>query len=202
MIISRKDSGTTAIKTPAAAAGKSSLSQEQVLELARQAMLIEDYFRQPQDIEWAIDRAGKIFILQARPLRIASVVKPEAAGIRPEVGYAEACQASSSTAPPGQAILMKGGGQVVQKGSGAGKVFIFKHIDGLESFSRGDILVARNDSSDFIRVMPYASAIITDTGFPYKSYGFIVQGIQGARICQRRQRNAGTKARAGDYGSL
>ncbi|MGD0282370.1 MAG: PEP/pyruvate-binding domain-containing protein [Dissulfurispiraceae bacterium] len=164
MILSREDSGTTAIKTPADRAGKSSLSEDQVLELARQAMLIENYFRQPQDIEWAIDRAGKIFILQARPLRIASSVRPESPGISPEVGYAEARQASSSPAPGGQAILMKARGQVVQKGAGAGKVFIFKHIGGLESFSRGDILVARNDSSDFIRVMPYASAIITDTG--------------------------------------
>ena len=149
MIVGREEGGVTQIQTSVAMTGQSSLPEEQVLGLARQAMLIENYFRQPQDIEWAIDRYGKIFILQARPLRIASSAKR---------------QASSALATDGTNILMKARGNVVQKGVGAGRVFIFKHADGLQEFSRGDVLVARNDSSDFIRVMPYASAIITDTG--------------------------------------
>ncbi len=157
MIVGLEDGGVTLIDTSEAMTGQSSLPVERALELARQAMLIENYFRRPQDIEWAIDRDGKIFILQARPLRIASGVKSEAAS-------ADALPALSAPAADGANILMKARGNVVQKGAGAGRVFIFKHADGLEKFSRGDVLVARNDSSDFIRVMPYASAIITDTG--------------------------------------
>ncbi len=157
MIVGLEDGGVTLIDTSEAMTGQSSLPVERALELARQAMLIENYFRRPQDIEWAIDRDGKIFILQARPLRIASGVKSEAAS-------ADALPALSAPAADGANILMKARGNVVQKGVGAGRVFIFKRADGLELFSRGDVLVARNDSSDFIRVMPFASAIITDTG--------------------------------------
>ncbi len=157
MAVGREAGGVSEIQTSTAMAGQSSLTEELVLGLAKQAMRIENYFRMPQDIEWAIDRDGKIFILQARPLRIES-------GFKPEAGYAEARQVSGDLAAAGVNILMTARGNVVQKGAGAGRVFIFKHADGLQEFSRGDVLVARNDSSDFIRVMPYASAIITDTG--------------------------------------
>lgn len=152
MIVGLDTGGVTAVKTPAAESGKISLTDEQALELAGQAMLIENYFRQPQDIEWAIDKDGRIFILQARPLGSAAPQKAR----DPQSG-------SGRRSAPGE-ILMKIRGHVVQKGVGAGRVFIYKHPDGLDNFARGDILVARNDSSDFIRVMPYASAIITDTG--------------------------------------
>ncbi len=149
MVVGSEEGGVTQIQTSAAMAWQSSLQEEQALELARQAMLIENYFRQPQDIEWAIDRDGKIFVLQARPLKIAAGDKES-----PKLLFSH----------DGTNILMKARGNVVQKGVGAGRVFIFKRADGLELFSRGDVLVARNDSSDFIRVMPFASAIITDTG--------------------------------------
>ena len=149
MIVGREEGGVTEMPTSAAMTGQSSLSEEQAVRLARQAMLIENHFRQPQDIEWAIDRDGEIFILQARPLKIAAGEKENS---------------KLSFSHDGTNILMKVRGNVVQKGVGAGSVFIFKHADGLDKFSRGDVLVARNDSSDFIRVMPYASAIITDTG--------------------------------------
>ena len=149
MIVGREGGGVTRIQTSGAMTGQGSLQEEQVVRLARQAMLIENYFRQPQDIEWAIDRDGKIFILQARPLKIAAGDK----------GSSKLLFSHDDTN-----VLMKARGNVVQKGVGAGRVFIFKNADGLQEFSRGDVLVARNDSSDFIRVMPYASAIITDTG--------------------------------------
>jgi pyruvate,water dikinase len=149
MIVGREGGGVTEIQSPAGMTWQSSLPAEQAMELAKQAMLIETYFRQPQDIEWAIDRDGKIFILQARPLRITAGDKES-----PKLSFSH----------EGTIVLMKAKGNVVKKGVGAGRVFIFKHADGLDKFSRGDVLVARNDSSDFIHVMPYASAIITDTG--------------------------------------
>ncbi|MBF0505318.1 MAG: hypothetical protein HQL09_00630 [Nitrospirae bacterium] len=151
MVVSREGGGITTAGVPDAMAGKSSLSSEQALELGRQAEDIENYFRQPQDIEWAIDKQGKIFILQARPLRIAaSGVESQTSGVGGQISS--------------YSILMTAKGQVVQKGVGAGRVFIFKHRDGMDKFLRGDVLVAKNDSSDFIRLMPYASAMITDTG--------------------------------------
>ena len=87
--------------------------------------------------------------LQARPLRVSEEALPR-------------LRATDSLlkAP----VLLKAKGLVVQAGAGAGKVFLLRHMDDLAHFPRGAVLVAHNDSSNFIRVMPFASAIITDVG--------------------------------------
>ncbi|MEJ2695497.1 MAG: PEP/pyruvate-binding domain-containing protein [Candidatus Sulfobium sp.] len=152
MIVNRTGGGTERIATPADRAGRPCLTPEQVKELAGVAMLIEKHFRKPQDIEWAIDSGGRIFILQARPLRIQ-----------------EEATARTVHAPrperPGP-VLIKDRGVVVQKGTGGGTVFIVRNPGELEHFPKGSVLVAKHDSSDFVRVMPFVSAIITDTGTP------------------------------------
>ncbi|MCL5236465.1 MAG: PEP-utilizing enzyme [Nitrospirae bacterium] len=151
MVISREGGGISTVKVPAEMEMRSALTNEQTVELADQALRIEHYFRKPQDIEWAIDRGGRVFILQSRPLRttVNSAVRPAAVLSSPEAH-----------------ILMRAPGTAVQKGAGAGRTFILRHMDELGSFPKGAVLIARNDSSDFIRVMPYASAIITDIGTP------------------------------------
>lgn len=150
MEIKNKAGGTEKVHTPDAMIMKPCLTEEQAVELSRQAISIERHFRKPQDIEWAIDRNGRIFILQSRPLRI---------------------QEKLSRIPPSSndynyRALMKNKGIVVQKGIAAGRVFILRHMEELDNFPKGSILVARQDSSNFIRVMPHVSAIITDTGTP------------------------------------
>ncbi len=135
--------------------GKSSLTDEQVLELAGQVLLIEKYFRKPVDVEWAIDRNGTIFILQARPLRVIA---------KNEKRIAEKQGGPAGLKPLN--ALMQNKGTVIQKGAGAGRVFVLQRMEDLENFPEGAVLVARNDSSEFIRAIPYASAIITDIGTP------------------------------------
>ena len=55
---------------------------------------------------------------------------------------------------------------MVQAGAGTGKVFLLHHMDDLDHFPHGAVLVAHSDSSNFVRIMPFASAIITDLGTP------------------------------------
>jgi pyruvate,water dikinase len=151
MITGRDNGGTERADTPDDLRERFSLTEEQAVELTRQAVLIERHFRRPQDIEWSIDRHGRIFILQSRPLRI----QEEEGNI-----------AEKSSPAADEKILTKIHGILVQRGAGAGRFFILKKMDDLDNFPRGAVLVARNDSSDFIRIMPYVSAIITDTGTP------------------------------------
>ena len=54
---------------------QASISDEQALELARYALRLEEHFQGPQDIEWSIDKAGKIYILQSRPLQQMTVTE-------------------------------------------------------------------------------------------------------------------------------
>jgi pyruvate, water dikinase len=151
MVMGMKQGGVTAVATPEEKRTRSSLDPGQVAELARLALLIEKHFRRPQDIEWAIDSQGRPFILQARPLRLS--------------GDDTRTRAADPGAPDAK-VLAKNSGLAVQNGAAAGKVFILKNINELDSIPKGAILVARHDSSHFVRVMTDVSAIVTDTGTP------------------------------------
>ena len=128
-----------------------SLLPGQVAELARLALRVENHFRRPQDIEWAIDGQGCIVLLQTRPLRSI------------EDG---ASHVDKDPVDPARPVIAKDLGVAVQKGAAAGKVFVLKNERELDSIPRGAILVARRDSSHFVRVMTEVSAIITDAGSP------------------------------------
>ena len=151
MTVNSADGGTLLIDTPEELKGKSSLTPEQINELALQAMSIEKHFGKPQDIEWAIDKNGKVFILQSRQMR---------------TGGDKRDSLSRDQAADTKTVLMEGKGIVVQKGVAAGRVFIVNTIDEMRHFPKGAVLVAKYDSSNFVLLMPYVSAIITDTGTP------------------------------------
>jgi len=151
MVFSHDHGDVLSIATPEAKRARLCLSPEQVGELYRQAVLIESHFKLPQDIEWAIDTIGKVFILQARPLRLTRHEPPDAEIAKSRINVN---------------ILADHLGKTVQQGVAAGTVFLLKNERDLDSIPRGAILVARHDSSNFIRVMTKVSAIITDTGTP------------------------------------
>lgn len=126
------------------------LSDEQILALAAQALRIEQAFRRPQDIEWAVDAAGNILILQARPLFI-----PETAGNQKAFAAATAHLAPLLT-----------GGRIASLGVGAGPAYRVLAPEDLHGFPDGAVLVARRDSAIFSKVLARAAAIVTEVGTP------------------------------------
>lgn len=145
--------GTQQDETASNERAEPSLAPEALARLSRLAIEIENFYKNPQDIEWALDSSGDIVILQSRPLRVDGT-GGEAAGERAAV-------AATGEHPE----IMSDQGIVVHPGAVGGMVFMaddFKNR--LADFPRGAILVARNDSPQFVRVMPYAAAIITDSG--------------------------------------
>jgi pyruvate,water dikinase len=155
MAVAAEGGGTKEEQTPPEMRARPCLSDEEALELAARALEIERYYKRPQDVEWAIDAQGRIIVLQSRPLTTAAAPETPAPG--PET-LAEALA--------GYPVLMTNRGSVVQKGAAGGKVFVVRSADDLDHFPRGAVLVARHDSPQYVRVMPYAAAIITDTGAP------------------------------------
>ncbi len=163
MTIEGKESGIETIQTPDDLKMRQSLTREQAKELARQAILIERHFRKPQDIEWAVDREGKIFILQTRPLKVDETAVSSLSALRlSRRGSLD----ETADGPSNAKVLTRDPGVVIQRGIGAGKVFIARHPEELDLFPKGAVLVAAHDSSDYVRVMPYVSAIVTDIGTP------------------------------------
>jgi pyruvate,water dikinase len=153
MVAGLDQGGVAEVDAPEDLHGKPCLTPEQAAVLASLAMKIEKYFGSPRDIEWAIDKEGTIFILQARPLNILVKNQGEVLAERPIPGP-----------EPAHPVLIRNRGSVVQKGAGAGKVFIIGKKDDLNDFPKGAVLVAKHDSSLYVGVMPFVSAIITETG--------------------------------------
>ncbi len=154
MTVLRRGGGTDVVETPEALRKDYALTAEQLRELSTQADLIERYFRGPRDIEWTIDRNGKVCILQTRPLRVGG-----SGGVsRP------ATQRVPDDGKTPSLISLRGKDILIQRGIGAGRVFVVRSPHDLDDFPRGAVLVAAHDSSEFVRVMPYVSAIITDVG--------------------------------------
>ena len=125
------------------------LSDEDAEELARQALIIEDHYSKPMDIEWGKDGAtGKIYILQARPETVQSRTH---ANTREHYQLHE----RSSVLAEGRSI-----GQRI----GAGKAKIITGIEQIHLVQSGDVLITDMTDPDWEPVMKKAAAIVTNRG--------------------------------------
>ncbi len=143
--------------TPLAERTKFSLTDDEVLKLARWACVIEeDYSKQaghpqPMDIEWARDGVtGELFVVQARPETVHSAKAREL--------VAEIYHLHSEHGPP------LASGQSVGEKIGVGRVRIVREATELQKVEAGDVLVARLTDPDWEPVMRHVAAIVTDQG--------------------------------------
>jgi pyruvate, water dikinase len=133
---------------PAELRSRPCLAPEQLEKLAGYLRALEAHYRVPQDVEWAIDRQGRLFILQTRPLRLAESLAREVV----------------QQALHERHEVLFDGGVTVCRGVGAGRVVHAESEDELSAFPAGGVLVARQNSPRFVKVMTKAAAIITDIG--------------------------------------
>ncbi len=128
------------------------LNNDQIKQIAATGLLIEKYFKKPQDIEFAIDRQGQVIVLQSRPLNIDQTDAPKA----PEL-------AKLLRQYP---VLFRDQGEIAQAGVATGQVYMFSEDSKLRDVPAGAILVTRFASPLLAKVMAKVSAILTDIGSP------------------------------------
>ncbi len=135
--------------TPAELRAKFSISDEDVQALSRQALVIEEHYGRPMDIEWAKDgNTGKLFIVQARPETVKSRAK----------------------ATQIERFMLNGRGEVVCEGRaigqkiGTGVARVVRSLDDMSRVQPGDVLVADMTDPDWEPVMKRAAAIVTNRG--------------------------------------
>ena len=129
-----------------------SLSDEVILELARQALRIEEHYGRPMDIEWAWDeQEQQIYILQARPETVQSKQKVQA-GHLPE---RQVLKERSTILCQGRAIAKK---------TGSGRVRVVHDPKDMHKVQKGDVLVADMTDPNWEPVMQRAAAIVTNRG--------------------------------------
>lgn len=166
--ILRKTMGSKLIKmtfTDSAQAGKSvqvvdvpaderkqfSISNEEITELAKYALIIEEHYGRPMDIEWGRDGVdGKLYILQARPETVKSQEKEQGNSLRRYTISGE------------RKVLCEG--RAIGQKVGQGKVHLVKDASEMDSVQAGDILVTDMTDPDWEPVMKRAAAIVTNRG--------------------------------------
>ncbi|RJN32864.1 phosphoenolpyruvate synthase [Nesterenkonia natronophila] len=126
-----------------------SITDAEVAELGRYALVIEDHYGRPMDIEWARDGIdGKLYILQARP---ETVVSQESSHVVRRFVLHERGEVLTSGRAIGQRI-------------GTGPVKVLKSVADMERLQPGDVLVAEVTDPDWEPIMKRASAIVTERG--------------------------------------
>ncbi|MCU7371442.1 phosphoenolpyruvate synthase [Paucibacter sp. O1-1] len=137
------------VDTVPEARNRYSLTDTEVIELAKYAMIIEQHYQRPMDIEWGRDGVdGQIYILQARP----ETVKSQAEG-----------QAELSYKLKGQSAVLAEGRAIGQK-IGTGPVRLVESIADMGRVQPGDVLVTDMTDPNWEPVMKRASAIVTNRG--------------------------------------
>ena len=134
--------------TPGGTAG--CLGDAQVRELARAAVRIEEHFGTPQDVEWAVDRAGRLFILQARPMPAPSLALPSSA--------------LGEDARDGGPVPLLAGGVTASRGAGCGPAFAVRSGADVLRFPKGAVLVVKTPYPDWAVVLGRAAAVLAATG--------------------------------------
>ena len=136
------------VKVPKKEANEFSLTNNEIIELAKYAKTIEDHYEVPMDIEWAKDgKDKKIYILQARPETVQSKVS----------NYFERYTLKEK----GELIVS---GKSVGQKIGAGTAKVVKDVSEINNIKPGDVLVTDMTDPDWEPVMKIASGIVTNRG--------------------------------------
>jgi pyruvate,water dikinase len=137
------------IDVPVEQRNRYSLSEADVEQLAKYALVIEQHYGRPMDIEWGKDGTdGQLYILQARP----ETVKSQSAG-KTEVRYKL----------KGKGAVLASGRAIGQK-VGTGPVRLVHNISEMDKVQPGDVLVTDMTDPNWEPVMKRASAIVTNRG--------------------------------------
>jgi pyruvate,water dikinase len=140
----RKGKKTIEKEVPPELQEKKVLSNDEIMRLVDFAILIEEHYGKPQDVEWAIEK-NKIYIVQSRPITTLKKQEKE-----DEVEIEE------------EKVILEGIG--ASPGIVSGVVKIIREMDDLGKIEHGDILVTSMTTPDMVPAMKRAAGIITDEG--------------------------------------
>ncbi|MFC7877667.1 PEP/pyruvate-binding domain-containing protein [Isoptericola sp. NPDC057391] len=182
--VDRSPGGTTTRAVPPSDAGRPSLDDDTVLRLAALGRRVADVRGGPQDVEWAVDDAGTIWLLQARPVTAAL---PEPAGHGESAGVLRGTGASG--------------------GRASGPARVVRGPDDFASVRPGDVLVCRETDPAWTPLFGVVAAVVTETGGLLSHAAIVARELRlpavlGVPAATDVLRHAGTVAVDGDAGTV
>ncbi len=147
LVLPRDGGGTTSRAPRPEDAGRPALDDGEVMRLAHAAVRIEQHYGFPQDVEWALDPDGALWVLQSRP--VTTSLPPSSPRDRP------------GTPAPGT-VLARGLGAAPGRASGSAR--IVASDEDAADIGPGDVVVTRMTSADWVPAVRRAAAIVTDIG--------------------------------------
>jgi len=152
---------TKNVRTTSAERSRFTLTDKEVLELARYSVIIEKHYKRPMDIEWAKDgKDGLLYIIQSRPETVQSRKKMDV--LKEYVLLGRGKTKYGVKRPVKFRILTQG----IAIGSkiGQGQANVIKNIKDINKFKPGQVLVTEMTDPDWVVAMKMAKAIVTDAG--------------------------------------
>jgi pyruvate,water dikinase len=150
MVRPKPGGGEEEVPVPEEEQQRPSLSDEAIETLVKWGLSLERYFKRPQEIEWAQDETGELWLLQSRFMNISR------AALTPPEDIAEI-----TTRYP---VIIKDQGTVAHAGVGSGPVYQVDSDVKLSRFPEGAVLVIKYTAPWLTPVVPKASAIIAERG--------------------------------------
>lgn len=169
--LARKDSavvsgpgipGTSTRTLPEHRRMEPSIADSSIGGLAALGLAIERHFGEPQDIEWAQDERGRLWVLQARPLPVAPT-------------------RSRSRATPRYTVRLRG--RPVSPGRAVGTVCCASEASQLDSVPEGAVLVVRQATPEIARVLGHVAAVVAVTGSPQSHAASLMRQAGVPAIC-------------------
>ena len=128
---------------------QAAIDDETIHRLADWGTRLESFYQKPQDVEWCIDSRGKLYVLQSRPQGEE---------------FARSAESVECTFDDIDNRVLVNGGQQASSGIAAGVVHRIEQESDLENLAEGAVLVARNASPHYAKIMNKLNAVVTDTG--------------------------------------
>ena len=129
------------------------LTYGQIKKLAETALLLEQHFGQPQDIEWTFDHQGNLYVLQSRPMLTLSVTVDLEEGERPAIPQIE------GTDPP-----LLHGGICASTGIASGAAVLVNSEETMRRFPQGAVLILEHPLPEWAPLLSRAAAVIAEHG--------------------------------------
>lgn len=121
-----------------------SLGEHELDRLAEWGVRLEEHFRKPQDVEWALDESGKLWILQVRPLAVA--------------------QASAARRGKVKAAPIASGGRTVYAGLASGPAYMVEELAQLRRTPHGAIVFLRRATPEITHALPRVAGLVAEWG--------------------------------------